>query len=52
MSLNNLCRYVPSNESFDNIDTTILSEYEVPYNIIEANCWYNSYRLLLQPTED
>ena len=55
MSLDNLCRYVPSNESLDNIDATILSEYEVPSIIIEANrlsCWYNSCRLLLQPTED
>ena len=55
MSLDNLCRYVSSNESLDNIDATILSEYEVPSIIIEANrlnCWYNACRLLLQPTED
>ena len=56
MSLDNLCRYVPLNESFDTIiNATILSEYEVPSIIIEANrlnCWYNSCRLLLQPTED
>ena len=55
MSLDNLYRYVPVNESFDNMDATILSEYEVPSNIIEANrltYWYNECRLLLQPTED